>query len=1031
MEICVIYLDDIIIFSETYEEHLERIDLVISRLKAANLKLGPDKCHFFLKKVHFLGHIVSGEGIETDPAKIEKVKNWPSPANSDELRSFLAFAGYYRRFVKDFSKLTRPLSELLPPTVGKKERGKRVAKTPWRWTDLEQDVFNRVKEILASPPILAYPDFKQPFELHTDASTKALGAVLYQTQGDRKRVIAYASRALNKAERNYCAFKLEFLALKWSVTEKFKEYLACNHFSVLTDNNPLTYVLTTAKLDATGQRWAAALGKYSFDITYRAGIRNADADGLSRYPYERLTDGNEDQVRLEDNTIKAICSCTTIQMDGLIHTLPSLSINIVESIGEPGQMLAQKELKEIRRQQRNDTLIDRWRCYVIDGRFPEKHLRKEDLAMRKQFKSFFVRRGILFRKVKNDTEEIEQLVLPEVYREEVLRGLHSDIGHPGTERTIRLIRERFFWPGMLKDVEQWVKTCDRCLKRKDKLGQRAPMVSIHTKYPLELVCMDYLSLEPAHGIGNILIITDHFTKFAVAIPTKNQTAKTVAEVFYDQFICRYGIPTKLHTDQGANFESHLIRELCNIMGMRKSHTTPYHPQGNAGPERFNRTLLEMLGTMDNHKKDNWKKYVQSLVYFYNCTPHESARVSPFELMFGRKPRLPVDTVFQNAREQPIPNRATEEYVQELKERMDTTRKIVEERTMKAKNKQKHYYDRKARSVEIAVGDKVLVKKVSFDGKHKIADRYEEEVYTVVEQPRRDIPVYRIKSGDMERTLHKNLLYLLESHIRDSDGEDRDVGRRSQKEDENQIKDIEGDVTSDPDSEEECGLGHHVTNQDGDAHISDTRDLAVDETRQEVDEAREEESDDEVEVRDEARGIEPTADEVEVRDEARGIEPTADDNDDVNIISVDRDHAIEIIDDRPNDDIVLLQEDQTAATDVVIEHRREEDPEDQTVEEPDDENQHAEHRTGDVDEVQEQETTEPLDEAREGMVNGDDGETTEETRTEETAEADSTVNREEPVRPPEVRPEPTPRRSIRERRPPARYGDYVMSTIVYL
>lgn len=152
------------------------------------------------------------------------------------------------------------------------------------------------------------------------------------------------------------------------------------------------------------------------------------------------------------------------------------------------------------------------------------------------------------------------------------------------------------------------------------------------------------------------------------------------------------------------------------MGIRKRHTTPYHPQGNAGPERFNRTLLEMLGTMENEKKENWKKYVQSLVYFYNCTPHETSRLSPFELMFGRKPKLPVDTVSENAREISAPNRTTKEYVQELKYRMDSTRKIVMERTDKSKSKQKRYYDRKARAVEIRVGDKILVEKVAFDGK---------------------------------------------------------------------------------------------------------------------------------------------------------------------------------------------------------------------------------------------------------------------------------------------------------------------------
>jgi len=243
MTICVIYLDDLMVFAE----HLRRLDLILTRLHECKLKLLPVKCYFIQSRVSFLGHVVSEDGIETDPAKIEKVKNWPSPSNPDELRSFLAFAGYYRRFIKYFSKITRPLADMLPPTTRKHEKRKQ---RDWNWTETEQRLFENLKEILTSPPILAYPDFSKPFEVHTNASTKGLGAVLYQVEDKSRKVIAYASRSLTKSEKNYSAYKLEFLALKWAITDKFSDYLQMNHFTVLTDNNPLTYILTTAKLDA-------------------------------------------------------------------------------------------------------------------------------------------------------------------------------------------------------------------------------------------------------------------------------------------------------------------------------------------------------------------------------------------------------------------------------------------------------------------------------------------------------------------------------------------------------------------------------------------------------------------------------------------------------------------------------------------------------------------------------------------------------------------------------------------------------------
>ena len=715
MNICVVYIDDLIIFSRTFEEHLENLDKVFKRLTEFNLKLAPEKCKFFCKQVPFLGHIVCEDGIATDPAKIDKVLNWPVPSTPEEVRSFLGFAGYYRRFIKDFSKITRPLAELIPPSTSKRGPKKKPMK-PWIWTDLEQQAFDNLKVLLSSPPVLGYPDFESPFELHTDASTKGLGAVLYQQQGEHKRVIAYASRALTPSEKNYSAFRLEFLALKWSVTEKFSDYLSNKHFSVLTDNNPLTYILTSAKLDATGQRWVSALGLYSFDITYRSGLRNGDADGMSRYPHDKLKLDDNEAVKIDNSTVKAICGYI---VPPYIEILTANNINIVEATEDPGQPMAQIEMREIRRKQREDKLIDRWRIAVIDNRVPTQNLSKHDVIMKKQFQHLRMKRGILFRTIQTKDEIIEQLVLPECYRKQVLTGLHDDVGHPGRDRTMRLLRERFYWPGMATDVDKWVNKCERCLRRKSPTQSRVPLVNINTTYPLELVCFDYLALEPARGgVANILVITDHYTKFAMAIPTKNQTAKTTAEAFYNQFIVNYGIPTRLHSDQGANFESEIVKELCLLTGMKKSHTSIYHPQGNAVTERFNRTLLNMLGTLENSQKVDWKRYVSSLVYAYNCTPHESTRVAPFELMFGRKPKLPIDAIFEQTRGS-VEN-SFSEYITDLQNRMLKTRQIVEEHLKTAKIRQKHYYDLKARSAKVIPGDKVLVKILAFEGKHKIA-----------------------------------------------------------------------------------------------------------------------------------------------------------------------------------------------------------------------------------------------------------------------------------------------------------------------
>lgn len=299
---CLIYLDDIIIFSSDIDTHIQRLDFVFSRLAAYNLKLKPQKCEFFKTKTTYLGHVVSSEGIHADPAKTEAVMKWPIPKNVKDVRKFLGFVGYYRRFVKGFSSIARPLNDLLIGHPTKKNKGKSQKKTPFQWTEIHQKSFEKLKKTLANPPVLAYADYSRPFVLHTDASSKGLGAVLYQKHDGKDCVIAYASRSLKQAERNYPAHKLEFLALKWAVTEKFHDYLYGAEFEVVTDNNPLTYVNTTAKLDATGQRWMAALANYNFTPLYREGRNNSDADGLSR-------------IVLDEDTIIALSTAVTARTE--------------------------------------------------------------------------------------------------------------------------------------------------------------------------------------------------------------------------------------------------------------------------------------------------------------------------------------------------------------------------------------------------------------------------------------------------------------------------------------------------------------------------------------------------------------------------------------------------------------------------------------------------------------------------------------------------------------------------------------------
>ncbi len=339
----------------------------------------------------------------------------------------------------------------------------------------------------------------------------------------------------------------------------------------------------------------------------------------------------------------------------------------------------------------------------------------------------------------------------------VLTCLHDDMGHLGIERTLDLIRSRFYWPRMANAVERKIRTCERCVRRKSAVQKAAPLINIRTSRPLELVCIDFLSVEPdSSNTKDILVITDHFTKYAVAIPTQNQKAQTVDRCLWDHFLVHYGFPEKLHSDQGPDFESNTIRELCRIAGIRKVRTTPYHLRGNP-VERFNRTLLQMLGTLENKAKAHWKEYVKPLVHVYNCTRNDVTGYSPYELMFGRQPRLPLDIAFGLLNDEPCHSHS--KYVTSLKSRLEESYKLALENSRKVAKQNKKRFDRNVVASVLEVGDRVLVRNVRLRGKQKLSDKWEPNVYVVLKKAQ-NVPVYTVcpegKDGPI-RTLHRDLL----------------------------------------------------------------------------------------------------------------------------------------------------------------------------------------------------------------------------------------------------------------------------------
>uniref|UniRef100_A0A665VGA2 Gypsy retrotransposon integrase-like protein 1 n=1 Tax=Echeneis naucrates TaxID=173247 RepID=A0A665VGA2_ECHNA len=537
--------------------------------------------------------------------------------------------------IQNYSAIVRPLTELTkgyPPTQQKKkdinQKNYFRVSEPFkeRWNSECDDAFHLIIEKLTNAPVLAFADPTKPYVLHVDASLNGLGAVLNQEYPEGLRPVAFASRKLSPSERNYPIHQLEYLALKWAIVNKFHDYLYGAQFTVRTDNNPLTYVLTTARLNAVGYRWLADLSTYNFSVQYKPGRENIDADLLSRHQRE-TEDG---WVDIPPSGVKALCRLVNVS-DTYEHTIRCVDQLGVspEAIPDTYAYLTQIEispleqlsLKELIAAQNSDPDISVVKVQIEKGTdvLSSKHSNSNVSLMLREGAKLKLKRGLLFRVIKRSLgKDVSQLVLPAQYRPMVFRAMHDDIGHLGMERTTELIKDRFYWPKMASDIAMYIQNCGRCVARKSIPKRAAPLQQITSTGPLDLLCMDFLAIEPdSKGIANVLVVTDHYTRYAQAFPTKDQKALTVAKVLVEKFFVHYGLPARIHSDQGRDFESKVIKELLTMLGIRKSRTSPYHPQGDPQPERFNRTLLSMLGTLDPAKKSKWSQHVSLLVHAYN------------------------------------------------------------------------------------------------------------------------------------------------------------------------------------------------------------------------------------------------------------------------------------------------------------------------------------------------------------------------------------------------------------------------------
>ena len=612
-ECCVVYIDDILIYSASFEQHLLDLEKVLQRLQQARLVVKIGKCKFAQREVKALGNIVSAKGVSPDPEKIRAIREAAAPTDVKQLQRVLGLFNYYRRFVKGYAGFAVPLYQLMKED------------TPWRWGSEEQAAYDALKEAICKAPTLAYPDSARECILTTDASDVAIGAVLSQLQPDPsdsarlvERPIAFGSRVLTAAERNYSTTEREYLAIVWFAKEWYP-LLQGRHFTIYTDHRPLEGTVRQ-RHNTMGRlaRWALTMQEFDCTITYKPGKLNVVADALSREPVA--------SAAAEPAVVAAAVNEEGVGPEGL-----------------PVDLAAR---------QRADPELGPIVQYLEDGGLPEDGKAASRIVNRVQSLGLFLagdgRLTAPGERVLGYAGDISppQVAVPRELRGEVLERYHDRLGHFGAEATLERVRARFWWPGMSTDVKQYCRSCDSCQRGDRRQASRYGLTrpAAAATAPFQAVSLDVVGPleEASDGSRVILTITDMATRWAMAIPMKNQKAETIAWAIYNHWLCLFAAPGRLHSDRGRNLNlSEVEKVMARLWGYELTTTPAYHPQANPD-ERFNQTLVSHLRVLVGTNPKDWPLHLPQLVLAYNTRVCRATGFSPYEMLFLHKAKLPMD-----------------------------------------------------------------------------------------------------------------------------------------------------------------------------------------------------------------------------------------------------------------------------------------------------------------------------------------------------------------------------------------------------
>lgn len=775
-ERCLVYMDDIIIYSPTIHEHISRLKEVFQRLQKANLKIQPDKCEFLKKEVAYLGHLITPEGVKPNPEKVSCIQNFPQPKNPKEIKSFLGLAGYYRRFISNFAKLSKPLTRLLQKDV------------PFIFNQDCLDSFEELKNSLTSNPILIYPNFEEPFLLTTDASAFAIGAVLSQGHIGKDLPIAFASRTLCGAETKYSTIERELLAIVWAV-KHFRPYLFGRKFTLITDHRPLTWLFSIKDPGSRLARWRLKLEEYDYKIIHKSGKANKNADALSRikinhfkkcaqfisktnFPIFASNENTPDSEHENENEeIENEDSDNDIDIDDRIKNEYNKFVTLYDSqslidyskINITNNQLLDKQHKNIitffwqnKIQEFHHKIID-----DILEENPDFHLKRINIFNSKTVKNrkyyiipldfdpttvvsllFY----ILYKEqnefnlaetyyVENQIElpileifsyifadkEIKLTICQNIVRTpvddekpQILDHYHNGKSnfHRGINETIRRIKQKYNWQGLSKDVENFIKKCETCQKVKISRKNLSRPLVI-TETPKTPFERINIDIFEYPTRNYALTINDELTKFTQAYPISDKQARTIVNTLL-VFFQHYGTPLRIHCDQGREFNNTLIKDLCELYDIKLTFSSVGHPQSNGSLERFHATLSEMIRA---HLTENPQEHPFNILPYtvicYNNTQSKTHGFTPYELIFGHTSSRPPETLYNE-------EKLISKYIRDLNNRMRFYYRTAREKTILNKEKAKIRFDRNVpeRLQEFNIGDKVYVKESQITSKNQ-------------------------------------------------------------------------------------------------------------------------------------------------------------------------------------------------------------------------------------------------------------------------------------------------------------------------